>query len=231
MSGNNRENSENYSTGDNRANTDLAKRLLKGLTQQEIAQLIDALFRVIPSELQEQAIVQLPPSTQQAVKQILAQSSPSGQAITSESQTVSLAKQAQTWSKLWKNWDAIFMSALEEEGQYMEGENDWEHPYFDTIAFIEDLEGVAGKMLPLLQTAVEHDLTPDRSFIAELIAAESEISSSLEDWMQPIDEMLLGWQITECALQWEWLKTREQEKDAFSSKNSPVRIRISGHSI
>jgi hypothetical protein len=53
-------------------------------------------------------------------------------------------------------------------------------------------------------------------FIAELSAAESEISSSLEDWMQPIDEMLLGWQITECALQWEWLKTREQEEDAFS---------------
>lgn len=216
MSGNNRENSKNYSTAGDRATTDLSTHLLKGLTLQEIAQLIDALFEVIPSEFQEQAIAQLPPATQQTVRQILASPSTNGKAITSESQTVSLAKQAQTWSKLWKNWDATVMAASEEEGQYMDGENDWEPPYFDSIAFIEDLEVVAGKMLPLLQTAFEHDFTPDRSFISELIEAESEISSSLADWMPPIDEMLLDWQITECALQWEWLATRQQEEDAFN---------------
>jgi hypothetical protein len=242
MPSKNRENSENFSAPDDRATTDLSNRLIQELTQQEIAQLIYALFEVIPSELQERAIAQLSPATQQTVKQILAPTATTEPIATAKTPDISLEKQAQiltptattepiataktpdtslekqakTWFKLWKNWDAIALEAAVEEGQYMAQEAEWEPPYFDGIAFIEELEEVAGKMLPLLQTAFEHDFTPDRNFIDELLETESEISASLADWMQPIDELSVSWQITQCALQWEWLTICEQEKDAFN---------------
>jgi len=71
----------------------LGKRLLTALSQQEVAQLLDTLFGVILPELQEQAIAQLSPDTQQTVQQLLDftqndESTP----------TVSLAKQAQILS-------------------------------------------------------------------------------------------------------------------------------------
>ncbi|HEY9660214.1 MAG TPA: hypothetical protein V6C65_17285, partial [Allocoleopsis sp.] len=75
----------------------LSDRLLKALTQQELAQLMDALFTVLSPELQEEAIAQLPEDTQQTVKQILVPSSPVESTEASAPQTVSLAKQAQTW--------------------------------------------------------------------------------------------------------------------------------------
>lgn len=81
-------------------------RLLNALTQQEIAQLIDALFTVLSPELQEQAIAQLCPDTQQTVKQILAPAPIVESTQATAAQTVSMAKQAQTWSELWRDWDA-----------------------------------------------------------------------------------------------------------------------------
>lgn len=86
-------------------------RLLNALTQQELAELVDALFTVLSPELQEEArseadpcgIAQLPEDTQQTIRQILVASSiaePTEKA--SAPQTVSLAKQAQTWFELWR---------------------------------------------------------------------------------------------------------------------------------
>ncbi|MBE9181901.1 hypothetical protein IQ268_25360 [Oculatella sp. LEGE 06141] len=56
-----------------------SNRLLNALTQQELAQLLDALFMVLSPQLQEEArseanpygIAQLPGDTQQTVRQIL----------------------------------------------------------------------------------------------------------------------------------------------------------------
>lgn len=123
----NQEKSENYSDTGARTTT-VSNRLLNALTQQEIAQLIDALFGVLSPELQEQAIAQLSADTQQTVKQILAPPSTVEQTQASETQTVSLAKQAQTWSELWRDWDAIVWEASQEEGKYIAQEVRWEPP-------------------------------------------------------------------------------------------------------
>lgn len=52
--------------------TKLSEDLFSALTQQEIGQLIDAIFGVLTPELQEQAIEQLLSSTQQTVRQLIA---------------------------------------------------------------------------------------------------------------------------------------------------------------
>jgi hypothetical protein len=198
-----------------RATTDLSNRLLNALTQQEIAQLIDALFEVLSPELQEHAIAQLSPDTQQTVKQILSPPAAVEQTQTSTTPTISLAKQAQTWSELWQDWNGIMEDASNEEGKYIVQEADWEPPYFDTTTFAEDLERVADKMLPLLQTAFEQGFTPDDGFIPALLEAESEISNGLADGMELTDGLYIEQQLTHCVLQWEWLTVQSKIQDAF----------------
>ena len=119
---------------------DRGGQLLHALTDQELAQLIDALFTVLSPELQEEAIAQLNEDTQQTVRQILVPSSISESTEASATQTVSLAKQAQTWSELWQEWDDIVSEASEEGGKYIIQEAHCEPPYFDATIFSEDLE-------------------------------------------------------------------------------------------
>jgi hypothetical protein len=190
-------------------------RLLNALTQQEVAQLIDALLAVLSPELQEEAVAQLAEDTQQTIRQILASDSAIEHNRASDTQTISLAKQAQTWSELWQGWDEIIGEASEESGEYVIQEVDWEPPYFDTNRFAEDLDSIAAQMQPLLQTAFEHEFRPDRGFASALLAAELEISSGLEDWMEMTEGIYLGRSLTECLLQWEWLTVQKQEQNAF----------------
>ena len=85
-------------------------RLLAALTQTEVGHLLDALIQVLPVDLLEQGLSQLPVDTQQTIQQIL---TPSAKEIApvSEAPPVSLAKLAQTWSELWQAWDEIIWAA------------------------------------------------------------------------------------------------------------------------
>lgn len=195
--------------------TSLSDRLLNALTQQEIAQLINALFSILSPELQKEAIAQLPEDTQQTVRQILVPSSIAESTEASAPQTVSLAKQSQTWSGLWQAWNDIVSEASEEGGKYIVQEADWEPPYFGATTFSEDLESVAAQMQPLLQTAFEHEFTPDRGFVPALLEAESAIAEGLEDWMEVTDGLYLENHLTYCLLQWDWFVAQEQEQNAF----------------
>ncbi|WP_416668154.1 hypothetical protein [Egbenema bharatensis] len=196
-------------------------RLLNALTQPELGQLLDALFTVLSPELQEKAIAQIPENTQQAVRQILLPSSvpestdPKSTEEASATQIVSLAKQAQIWSELWQEWDDIVSEALEESGKYILQEVHWEPPYFDATTFSEDLERVAAQMRSLLQTAFEHEFTPNQGFVPVLLEAESAISEGLEDWMELTDGLYLENHLTDCLLQWEWFVAQAQERNAF----------------
>jgi hypothetical protein len=196
-------------------NPSKSNQLLKALTQLEIARLIDALLGALSSELEEQAISQLPADTQQTVRQILAPSPPQVATKSTVLETVSLAKQAEVWAGLWQEWDTIVCEASEEEGKYIVREADWEEPYFDPTTFIEDLESVANKMQPLIQTAFEHKFSPDPDFITALLDAETDVASGIPDWMEITDGLYLEQHLTRCVLEGEWLNSQEQGQDAF----------------
>jgi hypothetical protein len=199
----------------NSDNPSKSNQLLKALTQLEISQLINALLGVLSPELQEQAISQLPADTQQTVRQILAPSRPQASTQFTDAETVSLAKQAEIWAGLWREWDAIICEASEEEGKYIVREADWEEPYFDATTFIEDLESVANKMQPLIQTAFEHEFSPEPDFVTALLEAETDITSGIPDWMEITDGLYLEQHLTDCVLAGEWLNIQEQGQDAF----------------
>lgn len=193
-------------SSDDRPTLTSSHRLLEALSPQEIARLIEALFAVLSPKLQEEAIAQLSPDTYQTVKQILRepQTTP----------TVSLEKQAQTWSQLLREWNDIISEACDGEGKYTQGDDDWEGTYFDATALVEALEAVAERMLPLLQTAFEHSFTSDFSFVSALLEAELDISESLDEWMEMSEGLCLERQLTYCLLWWKWLSIQER-RDAF----------------
>jgi hypothetical protein len=196
--------------------TKLSEHLLKALTQQEIVQLIDVLFKVLSPELQEQAIKQLFSSTQQTVRQILDLAVPQelNTKITA-TPIASLAKQAQTWSNLWGEWNTVLSEVSEEDGKYIVQEVRWEAPYFDNYTFMEDLENIATQFLPLIPIAVENSFSPENEFLEELIDIENTVVDSIPDWMGDVEDLNLLCKLTHCVLQWQLLWTQAEEKNAF----------------
>lgn len=194
----------------------LSEHLFSALTQQEIGQLIDALFGVLAPALQEQAIDQLLSSTQQTIRQILAPVTPQDlEAQFMATPIASLSKQAQTWSKLWGEWNTILSEVSEEGGKYIIQEVSWEEPYFDNYTFMEDLENIATQLLPLIPIAVENNFDSKGKFIEELTDVETTVVDSIPDWMGSVEDLDVQNNLTNCVLQWEYLWSQVEEQDAF----------------
>jgi hypothetical protein len=196
--------------------TKLSEHLLKALTQQEISQFLDALLEVLTSELQEQAIDQLLSSTQQTVRQILTPAIPQDSNKQANATPIaSIAKQAQTWSKLWGEWNTVLSEVSEDEGKYIIQEVSWEPPYFDNSTFMEDLENIAAQLLPLIPIAVENNFSPEDKFFEELIDIENTVVDTIPDWMGSLEGLDMPCKLTHCVLQWQWLWAQAEEQDAF----------------
>ncbi|GAP99742.1 hypothetical protein [Leptolyngbya sp. NIES-2104] len=193
---------------------DTGQQILSALTQQEIAQLLNVLLEVLPPDLQARSLAQLSEDTQQTIQRILAPI-PDDPPQADDSQPTSIAKQAQTWATLWKAWNKIVSEASQEDGKYIVQEAHWEPPYFDATTLMEDLEGIAVQMQPLLRTAFEHEFAPSDGFVSALMEVEVEASSSLEDWVEITDGLLLKHHLTNALLQWEWLSAHQQNWDAY----------------
>lgn len=193
---------------------DAGSRLIVALTQSEIIQLLDAVFTVFSEEQRYLVLDQLQPSTRQTVQQILTPSQTTESTQVTQA-VVSSAKLAETWAQLWQEWNDIVWEASQEEGKYIAQEAEWEPPYLDSYSLVEDLEKVAEKMQPLIQTAFEHGFTPDVGFADGLLELEAEISAVVPDWMDISEGFDLQESLTNCLLQWEWLVAQDQEQDAF----------------
>jgi hypothetical protein len=195
--------------------TSVGSRIFEALTEAEISQLLDELFSVLSDEQRETAFAQLQGDTQETLTQIIAPPQTVEQVKTRHSQPTSLAKLAQTWSQLWREWNQIIWEASQEEGKYIVQEVRWEEPYFDDCTFVEDLEAVAQKMKPLVKTAFENGLSNDDGFALSLLQAESDICDGIPDWMEIHNGIHLQPALTYCLLEWEWLLVQEQGQDGF----------------
>jgi hypothetical protein len=193
----------------------LGVRLLAGLTQTEITNLLDVLLQGLSSDRLEQSLCQLSADIQQTIRQILKPPTAEQPAGAEAAPPISLAKLSQTWSELWKAWDEVIWEASQEDGQYIEQEAHWEPPYFDSYAFATDLDKVAEQMQPLLQIAFEHGFTPDRGFAPALLEAEAEIAGGIPEWMEIVDGIVLETHTTLCLLKWEWFLAKAERQDAF----------------
>lgn len=193
----------------------LGHRLLMALTETEIAILLDGLLTRFSRTDLDEAIGQLPVDTQQTIRRIVMPPPANDAALPIPERVASIAKLAESWSRLWDEWYDIIAEAAQEEGAYITQEEQWEEPYFDEYALVEDLEKVAAKMLPLVQTAYENRFEPDTGFGAAIIDAEDEISIALPEWIEITNGFELQENLTLCLLTWEWLLADEEQEGAF----------------
>jgi hypothetical protein len=211
-------------TGNVKPQIYLGSRIFEALTEAEIFQLLDKLFAVLSDEQRAAVFSKLKPDTKATLTQILTPPPTIESEQTTKTQPTSLAKLAQTWSKLWREWNEIISEASQEEGKYIVQERHWEEPYFDNYTLVEDLEAIcasqqrfaiATKMQPLVKTAFDNNFSYDDGFAVNLLEAESDISDGIPDWMGIHDGIHLEGAITHCLLEWEWLLAQEQGQDGF----------------
>jgi hypothetical protein len=193
----------------------IGERILEALTRYEVSLLIDVLVDTLSSEQRSTALAKLPEDTEETIHQILLPNKTQEQGKTTKAEPVSLAKLAQSWYELWKEWNEIISEASEEEGEYIAQEQDWEQPYFDSYTFVTDLEKVAEQMQPLVKTAFENGFTPDKGFASVLLEAENGISDSIPDWMDIDNGIYIEEHTTTCLLEWEWLVGKKEKQDGF----------------
>lgn len=192
------------------------QQILTALTQEETAHLLNALFEVLPPDSQDKALARVQEDTRQTIQQILTPSATTSAQKKTGTKAVSTARQAQTWSGLWNEWYAVVTEAGEEDGEYIAQEAHWEAPYFDETSFVQDLEIIAEKMRPLLQTAFQNGFSPDAGFSKALIEVEEEVTEGLPEWMELVNGLGLEENLTTCLMEWEWLATIEKQQDPFA---------------
>lgn len=185
------------------------------MTQQEIESLLDAFFELSSADFLDQVLSTLSPDSRQTLKQILSPRESASSTKIPTGKPVSLAKLEEQWATLWGAWAAVVEEAAQEDGEYMEQEAHWEPPYFDNTAFVDDLEKVAEKMLPLLETAFENEFTPDTDFAEAMQEAYEDISSAMSEGMELQEGLSLKKHLTRCLLTWRWLWTASEKEDAF----------------
>ncbi|MDM8531738.1 hypothetical protein QUF63_11240 [Anaerolineales bacterium HSG25] len=194
----------------------IGEQLCTALTQTEIAELLSATITELPSVSLSQILNRLTTNTRQTIEQVLSPPDPTAADTESQAIPVSVAKLEEEWLALWKEWDKIVHESSLENGKYVPQDEHWEPPYFDGYDFVKDLDGVAYKMRPLLETAFEHEFSfPSGSFALAMMEAEDEAGSDLPEWSEIMDGFGLDVHLTYCILQWEWLTAQHDGESAY----------------
>ncbi|MCF6290047.1 MAG: hypothetical protein L3J03_03480 [Desulfobacterales bacterium] len=118
----------------------------------------------------------------------------------------STAKYLEIWHQLWNQWHNLVIEVGDEEGRYAYQDVHWEPPCFDCGSLADDLDEVAEKMLPLLDT-IHNTGEEDLEIFAGAIDEIEDNIKSYPEWMCDFDheEIYVGPVFTRCLLTWEKL--------------------------
>jgi|GEM_PF-6654695 len=171
---------------------DFGKKVIDALTSQQLAELLDKILRGLnPAEFKK-TLENGDPDIYQNICKLLDQKT-----------THSKVKTDQIWDDLWSDWADVVYEVGDQSGQYAVHENHWEPLYFDYESFLEDLNQVAKKMLPLLEDYCSKDDV--RLFIDKFAEIEQSIDLYPE-WMGAHENIsALTGDVSKCFLEWSWL--------------------------
>ncbi len=189
---------------------DIGTAILKALTTEQAAMLLDAVFSSISPRQTEGFLAGLPADIGRTVAAILDGGTKSaGQ----PARQVSDAKLLELWQLLWDEWDNCVSELGDEEGRYAYQDRHWEPACFDSAALAADLDKIAEKLLPLLQT-IHQDGSVELDVFATAIDAVEDGIDGFPDWMQGDEmEVSFGPTVTRCLLEWEKLHAEVIEID------------------
>ncbi len=205
---------------------DFVKRLSECLSEGEIDRVTAGALRALDKAGLDRLVAGLGQETGETLRRLLTSSE------SDQQQSVSLAgaaKVQQEWKRAWGEWDGFISEACDENGDYINQDQEWEQPYFDPWSLAKDLEPVAARMHTLLPRVFEENLDPKFSFVQKVRESLEEIRSSLPDWMDPwaSEGFTLGPTATRCLLDWEWLAVRRQGRTAFQWADQLCRLELS----
>jgi len=212
-------------TGPQEPRAELTTALEAVLSTEEVRRATAAAFLALDEAGRQRLLEQLPVETAEALRPVL--NGVGGSKRSRPPIAAGRAKVRQDWQQLWNEWNESINESGYEEGRYVHQEHDWEPPYLDRSALIDDLEGIAKRMRSLMSRVWTEGLDPKRSFIGEVREAANEIGAGLPEWFDG-ERSDFGPEVTRCLLDWEM---RVAQREGLGPFEFVVRIRTLENSL
>jgi len=177
----------------------LAKKFIDGVTEQQLEDYINAVFKTVDKKVMGEILNHANPELKSFVNNLLTEK-PKEKIATDD-------KFIQTWNSLKSEISDCIYELGDEEGKYAEQDEHWHPPYFSPYSFSDDLEKIFEKMLPMIDK-VYKITTEDIDFFTDLLTDIIAGVNGYPEWMgEPYDNLVIGKNGLECILKSEFLKT------------------------
>jgi hypothetical protein len=185
-----------------------------GLSEEEIQRVLACAILALDERGRDRLVARLGEETGGTLGRLLASR---GRSRTTAQPAPGSARILEEWGKAWDDWEACVAESADEDGRYVVREHHREEPYLDGSSLAQDLEPIGARMRKVLERVMDEGLAPEFSFLAAIKDLDAEIGSGLPEWMDPSsgDGCLLGPEVTECLLEWEWRACRRDGRNAF----------------
>lgn len=192
----------------------IGKLMLESLTKDQIACLLDVVLSAVGIDRYVDRLKKADPDMAATVNRILKMAHDKGRK-TPIDRVASDQRTVEYWNSLWTHWDSMISEVGDEEGKYAVQDRHWEPPYFDGSALADDLERIAGDMLPLIDDV--YDLVDNPDLFFDVLDEIDSSISSYPEWMgvEHDEGCTLEVNATHCVLKWLWLSS---QNDAHPGK-------------
>ena len=177
----------------------IGRRLLEAMTREQVVLLLDTLLGSLDAQRKEALLAAVTEEMAETISRVL------DPAQTPSDRETTDSRFEENWAEAWGRFNICLFELGEEEGKYVDQEEEWEPPYFDGYTLSEDLDEISQDILPLLERAHGLGLEADGFFEEEFCEIEHGIRG-YPDWMgAEHSDCVLGPVTTKCFLRWEWL--------------------------
>ena len=193
----------------------IGSRLLEAITKEQVTKLLDIVFSQGDVDRWQDGIRKADPDLAATLARLLDSeegrnpSAPDGKTEKKLKITMSEGRLLERWRDLRRRWNETIAEVGDEDGRYAVHEHHWEEPYFDESSLANDLETIAGEMLPLIDDVYALINEPD--LFRDALEMISEAIADYPEWMgvEYEEGCTLGKNTTRCILKWSRLAAGE----------------------
>ena len=180
----------------------LKKALCRELSETERDQILVSSLTLWDSEKQRVLLARLPSHSAKVLGALWQESI--NQKVASMSETAPAERKIwDQWKALWEQWDTIAEDVGDPDGKYVV-EEDYDCIYVDMSLVAADLEIAAAQMRGLVNDLLATEQARDIDLMSDLSDLINSMVDTLSDWLEPSEEGVLGPEVTQLLLEWEW---------------------------
>jgi hypothetical protein len=193
----------------------IGSRLLEAITEEQVAKLLDIVFSQGDVDRWQDGIRKTDPDIAATLARLLeseeGRNPPDADGNTEKKVKINMSegRLRERWRDLWTRWNETIAEVGDEDGRYAVHEHHWEEPYFDESSLANDLETIAGEMLPLIDDV--YALVDEPGLFRDALDTLSEAIAAYPEWMgvEYEEGCTLGKNTTRCVLKWSRLAAGE----------------------